>query len=208
MIRVLVVAASPVVRVGLAAVLASSPKFQVFTSGADIDILTKIAEQQPDVLLLDWNDNREFWDTLLQSQHSIPIIVITSNDQLDINFMLRAGVRGILSPEARESEIMLAVETVAAGMVVFHPEMIDYLLAASSLSTEAMPTNPTQVLTPREIEVLQLLASGTGNKAIAQNLHISEHTVKFHISSIFQKLNVSTRTQAVAVGIRLGLVMF
>lgn len=208
MIRVLVVAASPIVRAGLATVLAENPKFQVFTSGADIDILTEIAQQQPDVLLLDWNNDREFWDAYAEkSQYSTPIIVITSNDQLDFNLMLRAGVRGILSSESRESEIVLAVETVAAGMIVFHPEMIDYLLAASGLSAEAMQTNATQVLTPREIEVLQLLASGSGNKAIAQNLHISEHTVKFHISSIFQKLNVSTRTQAVAVGIRLGLVM-
>ncbi|BDA69509.1 Two Component Transcriptional Regulator, LuxR family [Rivularia sp. IAM M-261] len=206
MIRVLVVAASPIVRAGLATVLAESPKFQVFTSGTNLDVLTQINEQQPDVLLLDWNDDREFWD-IVQSPNSIPIIIIASNEQLDFNLMLRSGVRGILSPESRESEIILAVETVAAGMVVFHSEMIDYLLAASSLSTETMPTNVNQVLTSREIEVLQLLASGSGNKSIAQNLHISEHTVKFHISSIFQKLNVSTRTQAVAVGIRLGLVM-
>ncbi|RUT06090.1 helix-turn-helix transcriptional regulator [Dulcicalothrix desertica PCC 7102] len=206
MIRVLVVAASPIVRAGLATVLAESPKFQVITSGAYLDVLTQINEQQPDVLLLDWNDDREFWD-IVQSQNSIPIIVIASNEQLDFNLMLRSGVRGILSPESREAEIILAVETVAAGMIVFHSEMIDYLLAASSLSTETIPTNVNQVLTSREIEVLQLLASGSGNKAIAQNLHISEHTVKFHISSIFQKLNVSTRTQAVAVGIRLGLVM-
>lgn len=206
MIRVLVVAASPIVRVGLATVLTESPKFEVITSGANLDVLTQINEQQPDVLLLDWNDDREFWD-IVQSQNSIPIIVIASNEQLDFNLMLRSGVRGILSPELHESEIILVVETVAAGMVVFHSEMIDYLLAASSLSTERMPTNVDQVLTSREIEVLQLLASGSGNKAIAQNLHISEHTVKFHISSIFQKLHVSTRTQAVAVGIRLGLVM-
>lgn len=206
MIRVLVVATSPIVRAGLATVLAESAKFQVFTSGANLDILNQINEQQPDVLLLDWNDDREFWD-VLQSQNSIPIILIASNDQLDVNFVLRAGVRGILLPESRESEIILTVETVAAGMIVFHSEMIDYLLAAESLSTEAMLTNPVQILTPREIEVLQLLASGSGNKTIAQNLHISEHTVKFHISSIFQKLNVSTRTQAVSVGIRLGLIM-
>ncbi|MBW4600751.1 MAG: response regulator transcription factor [Calothrix sp. FI2-JRJ7] len=207
MIRVLVVAVSPIVRAGLATVLTQNPKFQVFTSGANIDIVTKIAEQQPDIMLLDWNEDREFWDALVQSQYTIPIVVIASNDQIDFNLMLRAGVRGILSPAERESEIMLAVETVAAGMVVFHQEMIDYLLAASGFSAEAMATNSSQVLTPREIEVLQLLASGSGNKAIAQNLHISEHTVKFHISSIFQKLNVSTRTQAVAVGIRLGLIM-
>ena len=59
----------------------------------------------------------------------------------------------------------------------------------------------------REIEVLQMLTNGMSNKIVAQNLHISEHTVKFHVSSIFQKLDVSTRTEAVAVGVRLGLIM-
>jgi two-component system, NarL family, response regulator YdfI len=207
MIRVLVVAASPVVRAGLATVLAESSKFQVFTSGANLDVLNKIAEQQPDVLLIDWNDDKEFWDVTLQSQYPAPIVVIASNDQLDFDFILRNGARGILSPESSELEIMLAVETVAAGMVVLHPSMIEYLLVKAPLSSpEAILTNSNLMLTPREIEVLQLLGSGNGNKAIAQNLHISEHTVKFHISSIFQKLNVSTRTEAVAVGIRTGLI--
>jgi DNA-binding NarL/FixJ family response regulator len=68
-------------------------------------------------------------------------------------------------------------------------------------------TDPLQALTPREIEVLQMLGSGLGNKAIAKKLNISEHTVKFHISSIFQKLDVSTRTEAATVGVRLGLIM-
>jgi two-component system, NarL family, response regulator YdfI len=65
-----------------------------------------------------------------------------------------------------------------------------------------------QILTSREIEVLVQIGAGLANKAIAQNLHISDHTVKFHISSIFQKLHVSTRTEAVKVGIGLGLILF
>jgi two-component system, NarL family, response regulator YdfI len=206
MIRVLVVAASPVVRAGLATVLTNNSLFEVGTSGANIDIVAKIIEQQPDVLLLDALEDREFWDTLVQSQNSTPIVVIAPLDQLDVNLMLRAGVKGILAPSSNELEITLAVETVAAGMVVFHQDIINYLLAASNMNPEIISTNVVQALTPREIEVLQLLASGSGNKTIARNLHISEHTVKFHISSIFQKFNVSTRTQAVTVGVRVGLV--
>jgi DNA-binding NarL/FixJ family response regulator len=64
-----------------------------------------------------------------------------------------------------------------------------------------------QILTPREIEVLVQIGAGLGNRAIARNLHFSEHTVKFHISSIFQKLNVSTRTEAVTAGVRMGLIL-
>jgi two-component system, NarL family, response regulator YdfI len=72
---------------------------------------------------------------------------------------------------------------------------------------EKVAIDPVQILTAREVEVLIQIGSGLGNKAIAHHLHISEHTVKFHISSIFQKLDVATRTEAVTAGIRMGLIL-
>ena len=91
---------------------------------------------------------------------------------------------------------------------MLHPEVIDNLqLQKSTNLQQQTDIKSIQTLTPREIEILQMLTPGLSNKAIAKQLNISDHTVKFHISSIFQKLNVSTRTEAVAVGVRLGLIM-
>ncbi|WP_017315979.1 response regulator transcription factor [Mastigocladopsis repens] len=213
MIRVFVVAASPVVRAGLSAVVTTSSKLTVVGSASDLDAFTREFEQlQPDVVLLDVSDNfQEFvWELLSSQQQQYPfaIIVLADVDSIDFEAALRAGVRGILPNTSTESEIVAAVEAIAAGLVVFHSDTIESLLPLKESSVREKETaNPVQALTPREIEVLDMLSSGLGNKAIAKRLNISEHTVKFHVSSIFQKLSVSTRTEAVAVGVRLGLIM-
>ncbi|KAB8321284.1 response regulator transcription factor [Tolypothrix campylonemoides VB511288] len=212
--RVFVVAASPVVRAGLSAVVASSSKLTVVGSASDLDALTREFEQlQPDVVLLDVSGNFQelVWEKLLSSQQqqdSSAMIVLADVDSIDFQAALRAGVRGILPNTSTESEIVAAVEAIALGLVVLHSDTIESLLALKESSVRQKETNnPVQALTPREIEVLNMLGSGLGNKAIAKRLNISDHTVKFHVSSIFQKLAVSTRTEAVAVGVRLGLIM-
>lgn len=89
-----------------------------------------------------------------------------------------------------------------------HADAIDLLLTLLPMSERVVEaTTPLQALTSREIEVLGMLAEGLGNKAIAKRLGISEHTVKFHVSSIFSKLNASSRTEAVTLGARQGLIM-
>jgi DNA-binding NarL/FixJ family response regulator len=215
MIRVLVVAASPVLRVGLSAMLTTNPEMTLVGSVSDLDALeTQSIESQPDVVLLDLSTDfqESVWEKLLylqQQQFSSPFIIISDElDSVDIETALRSGVQGILPEASTESEIISAVEAVAFGLVVLHPDVVEYLLPLkeSSLHRKVL-TDPLQALTPREIEVLQMLGSGLGNKAIAKKLNISEHTVKFHISSIFQKLDVSTRTEAATVGVRLGLIM-
>ncbi|MGJ5634709.1 response regulator transcription factor [Nostoc sp. CALU 1950] len=147
---------------------------------------------------------------LLEQQYALAMIVIVEElDNIDLETALRSGIRGILPSNSTESEIVAAVEAIAFGLVVLHPDAIELLSIR-----EKVVANPVQTLTPREIEVLGMLGSGLGNKAMsttgyayAKQLHISEHTVKFHLSSIFQKLSVSSRTEAVAVGVRLGLIM-
>ncbi|HET7458267.1 MAG TPA: response regulator transcription factor, partial [Gemmatimonadaceae bacterium] len=127
---------------------------------------------------------------------------------------LRAGVRAVLPRTAGAAEIVLAVEAAAAGLVVLHPTLV------AALTTHAAGATPTPndnravpppagapVLTPREIEVLGMLAEGLGNKQIAPRLGITEHTVKYHVASIFAKLGASSRTEAVMLGARRGLVM-
>lgn len=214
MIRVLVVAASPVVRAGLSAVLATNPELKVVGSNTlDTDALsTAVVQLQPDVVLLDLSGNYDelLWEKLLinqQLQYPWAIVVIADElDNIELQETLRSGVRGILPEASTESEILAAVAAVASGLVVLHPDVVESLLPLKELM-RSIELTPVQALTPREIEVLEMLGSGLGNKAIAKRLNISDHTVKFHVSSIFQKLNVSSRTEAVTVGIRLGLIM-
>jgi len=212
MIRVMVVAASPVVRAGLSAVLTSNPKLTVVGSVSDLDALLREVQLQPDVVLLDLSSNlqQSVWEKLLlmqEEQYSSPIIVIADElDSINLEVALRSGVRGILPDTSTESEIMAAVEAIAFNLIVLHPDAVELLPLKESMR-EKVTLTPIQTLTPREIEVLEMLGSGLGNKAIAKRLHISDHTVKFHVSSIFGKLGVSSRTEAVTVGVRLGLIM-
>jgi DNA-binding NarL/FixJ family response regulator len=209
MIRVMVVATSPVVRAGLSAVVVSNPQLSVVGSASDLDVLAEeVGQLQPDVVLLDLSGNPQqlVWEKLLliqEERYPLAIIIIVEElDSIDLEAVFRSGVRGILPSTSTESEIVAAVEAIAFGLVVLHPDAIELLPLR-----EKVVGNPVQTLTPREIEVLGMLGSGLGNKAIAKRLHISEHTVKFHLSSIFQKFGVSTRTEAVTVGVRSGLIM-
>jgi two-component system, NarL family, response regulator YdfI len=111
----------------------------------------------------------------------------------------------VLPLDATPAEILAAIAAAVEGLIVLHPE----LLASMSVAGPApqTPASADASLTPREIEVLRMLAEGLANKNIAWKLGISEHTVKFHITSIFTKLNVSSRAEAVATGMRRGLIL-
>jgi len=118
-------------------------------------------------------------------------------------------VRAVLPRWAAAEEIMAAVTATAAGLLVLHPAVIESVGSGSRTLKPGLPdlsASPAQALSPRETEVLHMLADGLGNKEIAWRLHISEHTVKFHIGSIFNKLNASSRAEAVAIAIRRGLI--
>jgi two-component system, NarL family, response regulator YdfI len=113
------------------------------------------------------------------------------------------GVRGILTDTSTESELSAAMAArLTSGWLVLPPTVIDRFDLREKIVAHSSP-----ILTPREIQVLVQIGAGLGNKAIAHNLHISDHTVKFHVSSIFQKLDVSTRTEAVTAGIKIGLIL-
>jgi DNA-binding NarL/FixJ family response regulator len=107
----------------------------------------------------------------------------------------------VLPRQSTASHIVAAIDAVLAGLVVLQPGDLDGLLV------NPRPARMVEPLTPREIEVLGMLAEGQSNKAIAHHLGISEHTVKFHVTSIMTKLNAGSRTEAVTLGIRQGLIM-
>jgi NarL family two-component system response regulator YdfI len=126
-----------------------------------------------------------------------------------------SAIRAILPAWASDEEIQAAIEAVSAGLIVVHPEVFAELLVEGTERTASIPEYRSselpdalvQQLTPRESEILNLLADGLPNKEIAWRLKISEHTVKFHLTSIFNKLDASTRAEAVAIGARHGLII-
>jgi DNA-binding NarL/FixJ family response regulator len=209
MIRVLVVAASPVVRMGLEALLARSATITVLGAAGELAQLTDLVEaSEPDVVLLVLDPGAPVPPPLALSPDAagrMPALVLLGDEPV-AGWGMRAvqqGARGALPRTAAPAEIQAAIEAVAAGLAVLPPEA---LRAAQprALRSSAGPTAP---LTPREIEILALLAEGLGNKVAAARLGISEHTVKTHVESLFAKLGVSSRTEAVMTGARLGLIM-
>ncbi len=210
LVRVLVSANSVVVLAGLEALIATSPVLQVVGSVTNkTTLLQEIEQQQPDVVLLELADRDHELPILLpSSEMDGPAFVILTDDweQLPVAEWLRSGVQAVLPADANADEILETIQAVAIGLTVIHPDLLDSLLGTLP-SSRSLPTEPDQTLTNREIEVLKMLAEGLGNKAIARRLNISEHTVKFHIGSIFSKLNASSRTEAVILGARQGVIV-
>lgn len=207
MIRVFVVAESVILRSGLEAIVSLSPDLVIVGRADSITAAGSqtVPDSQPlkaDVLLL----AVELTEATLSGVEalSLPSIVWLIDPQDDwIAEAWRLGVQGLLPIDATAAEIVAAIDAVAAGLIVFHPDLdiLPRLTPTRSLTPLSQP------LTEREIEVLRMLAEGMANKTIALQLHLSEHTVKFHISSIFAKLQVSSRTEAVTIGIRQGLIL-
>jgi DNA-binding NarL/FixJ family response regulator len=202
-----------VVRAGLESIVRSSPNHEVVGSVANPAALpAQIEALQPDVVLIDVERGDESPAPRLLSlggAADTPAIVLLAAepDGAVLAEALRLGARGVLPREASAEEILAAVEAAATGLVVLHPEGGQILLPLLSALTRRPPDTLTEPLTPREIEVLGMLAEGAGNKIIARRLGISEHTVKFHVGSILAKLNASSRTEAVTSGLRQGLIM-
>ena len=214
MTRVLVASASPIVRAGLRSVISASSALEVAgVSHGPTDMAQQIEELHPDVVLLEpaEDDPAEALLALGEDTHHSAIVVLSDGWS---NYLtpeaLSSGVRAVLPREASAEEIVAAIEAVAAGLVVLRPDSVDSLLSGLPTTGRPIPAAPAatgEALAPREIEVLGMIAEGLGNKTIAWRLGISEHTVKFHIGSIFNKLNASSRTEAVTIGIRQGLIM-
>jgi len=137
---------------------------------------------------------------LIAHANGLPVVALLPNAEAEGLQALRAGARATVGSAASAAKIAAAVSGAFHGLSVLPAGA---LRGADSLSTLELP----EPLTPREIEILGLLAAGDSNKTIAARLSISVHTVKFHISSILTKLGVSSRTEAVALGLRLGIVL-
>jgi DNA-binding NarL/FixJ family response regulator len=208
-IRILVADDHPMLREGLVAVLSSQPDFEVVGEAADGSETVRLAERQkPDVILLDLEmpnlDGVATLEKLRDIGSETRTIVFTAYDTDErILGALRAGARGYLLKGASRTEIFDAIRTVYSGGSLLGPAVTTRLLEHIEQGDEQERSNS---LTPRELEVLALLARGRKNSEIADALFVSERTVKFHVSSILGKLGAENRTEAARIAVRRRLV--
>ncbi len=209
-IRILIADDHPVVRDGLRAMLSTQPDFQVVaeaTTGAEA--VQQAAHLKPDVILLDLEmpelDGVAALQQVRAEDPAARIIILTAYDSDErIVGAVAAGAKGYLLKGAPREDIFQAIREVQAGGSLLQPIVASKLM--QHLSEQATGSPDAIDLTPREIEVLQLMAQGQSNKQIAAELVITERTAKFHVSSILAKLEAANRTEAVKIAAQRGLV--
>jgi len=209
--RVFIVAASPAARASLEIRLKSGD-IEIGGTAATLDALgAELSDALPDVVLVDASS--EPVEPVLQSIIASDVIsdvsVVLLADAASPKVLeqaLHSGISALLPSNISPDQLAATVRAAASGLVVLRPAQI-----SDSVPKTSAPEPPVddliESLTPREREVLQMLAGGLANKEIAARLDISEHTVKFHVGSILGKLGAGSRTEAVSIGVRRGLVL-
>jgi DNA-binding NarL/FixJ family response regulator len=208
--QVLVVAEQLLVRSGLAALLASQDELEIVGQVSGLTLTDDIELYRPDAVVLDLGypvgEQNSSRLERLESLTDVPTVILVSGPEdasTVVDSTEEGTAYGLLLRETSPDMISAALWSVAAGLIT-----IDPMLASTLIVPEATPDEPVlEALTPRETEVLQLLAEGLPNKLIAQQLAISPNTVKFHINSILTKLNAQSRTEAVVRATRSGLII-
>jgi two-component system, NarL family, response regulator YdfI len=204
-IRIAVAATSAVRRGGLESIVRSHADFHLAGSfGAVAGLLSFARNSELDVIVIDSDSLR---DLLLEPTSGAAIVLLTEVcDARSISRLLRSGVRAILSRESDPDDVLSAIYAAFDGLVLLSTATAESLATVYGDQPLEVEDEVSEEITSRETEVLRMLAEGLVNKEIAACLGISEHTVKFHISSILDKLGASTRTEAVTLGIRRGLI--
>ena len=203
--RIAVAATSAVRRAGLESIIRSHAEFHLAGSfGAVASLLSFARSTELDVIVIDTDSIR---DLLLGPTSDAAIVLLTEvTEARSISRLLRSGVRAILSRESDPDDLLSAIYASCDGLVLLSTPTAESLAAVYGDQPLEVEAELSEEITSRETDVLRMLAQGLVNKDIAARLGISEHTVKFHISSILDKLGASTRTEAVTLGIRRGLI--
>ena len=200
-LRVLVVSRDLLSRAGLAAVLDQQPGLTVVGQvSGDEDSFLPLDIYGPDVIVWDvsWETASASQNLALLPENSPPVLALAATEHQAAQARA-AGARAFLSRSASPEALAAALTALSHGLLVTDPS-----LSGGSGVTASGPATAS-LLTPRENDVLRLLAEGLPNKAVASRLEVSEHTVKFHVNSIMGKLNAQSRTEAVILATRLGL---
>jgi DNA-binding NarL/FixJ family response regulator len=181
----------------LAALLAEDERLEVVGAFAASAVPASfISESRPDVILLSGIAPSEI------RAGDVPIVLLTAERLESWDF--RGSVKARLPAQATPAEAFAALIAVAQGLMVLTPAQAESMLNISAIPQSA--DGQIEALTPRELQVLRIMAQGLANKEIAEQLGISDHTAKFHVASILGKLGAATRAEAVALGIRKGLI--
>lgn len=201
----MIVSSDPLARAGLAARIEALSGCQVVGSASPAELLTDLALSLEDagaaVVIWDWGLANSDSESVDFRETDIPVVLLLA-DNSQADEIWGTGAKAIIKRDASSAEIYAAAIAVCQGMIVIDPELATNILPPRPQQLDDLQELPTR----REQQVLQLMAKGYTNKAIAQHLNISQHTVKFHVNSIFGKLNVQSRTEAVVQATRLGLI--
>jgi len=212
MIKLMLVDDHAVLRDGLKNILGLEDGIEVVSEAVSgNDALEKVKIFLPDVILMDINipdkSGIEVTSIIKKNYPDIKVLILTMYDH-DEYFMsaIREGADGYLLKDAPSQQVVDAIHSVSNGQSVFHSSMTKKFLGLSLNRSELEPVKTKDILTEREKEVLNCLVQGMSNKEIAQDLFISDKTVKIHVSNIFKKLDVKSRSQVVIYAVQNQLV--
>jgi DNA-binding NarL/FixJ family response regulator len=205
-LRLALVAEDPLARGALSRALSDQGGELLLVASGTQTELESAAGEAPDVVLWDTGLRLPEHDARVEPPDlGAPVLALVA-DEAAGEVALTAGARGLLFRDVGPAPLVAALLAVARGLTVFDPGLSEVRAAPRAATSSATNTPGPDSLTPREREVLALLAEGLSNKAIADRLSISEHTAKFHVNAVLAKLGVQRRTEAVVRAARLGLV--
>ncbi|MGG1633187.1 DNA-binding response regulator [Paenibacillus sp. FSL A5-0031] len=212
-IKILLVDDHQIVLKGISFFLSMQPDFElVGEANNGKEAVEKAAELKPDIILMDLNmpvmDGIEASNLIARQNPDIKVLVLTSfSDRSHIVPALQSGAAGYMLKDVEPDQLAEAIRSAYKGNIQLHPDIASALLAQVSpqiSSVKGLPIRElSEILTPRELEVLQLLTKGMSNKDIAHSLTVAEKTVKTHVSSILSKLDLTDRTQAALYAVQL-----
>lgn len=202
-LSLLLVSDDPLARAGLAYLLTEQLPYHIteqVNSQTWLDSLDFEGEVLPDAVV--WDVGWEFPPSISELELSdLPVLALVSDAELAAETW-SAGIRAIVRRDVEPEQLEAALQAVVKGLAVLEPTFVAQLSTVMAGGETGLQEN----LTPRELEVLKLLAEGKTNKAIAHQLEVSSHTVKFHVNALMGKLNAQSRTEAVVRATRLGLI--
>jgi DNA-binding NarL/FixJ family response regulator len=209
MIRVAIVAPSLAVRAGLRSLLDAGDAIQVIEEAAAVEDLASLPSETGVLVLAAGRVEGAELAQALSPAQGAGVLILFEDEPVGTQVLswLRGRAWGLLPFDSSAEELQAAIRAIHEGLFVGAPVLLEPLLGRLLRADDVPADTQVEALTGREAEVLQLLAQGLANKQIAASLGISEHTVKFHVSAVYAKLGATSRTEAVRMGVRKGLIV-